>query len=29
VTAGDLFQQQSNDGALAGLNFAVSCRARI
>lgn len=29
VTAGDLFQQQSNDGALAGLNFSVSCRARI
>jgi hypothetical protein len=29
VTAGDLFQQQSNDGALAGLNFAVSCRARL
>jgi hypothetical protein len=29
LTAGDLFQQQSNDGALAGLNFVVSCRARI
>lgn len=29
VTAGDLFQQQSSNGALAGLNYAVSCRARI
>lgn len=29
LTAGDLFQEQSNDGALAGLNFSVSCRARL
>lgn len=29
LTAGDLFQHQSNDGPLAGLNFSVSCRARI
>ncbi|MFB7421586.1 hypothetical protein ACFC1L_44375 [Streptomyces sp. NPDC056210] len=28
LTAGDLFQQQS-DGTIAGLNFSVSCRARI
>lgn len=29
LTAGDLFQHQSSDGPLAGLNFSVSCMARI
>ncbi|MGW2203417.1 hypothetical protein [Streptomyces sp. NPDC001774] len=28
LTTGDLFQQQT-EGAIAGINFAVSCRARI
>ncbi|MBD0707392.1 MULTISPECIES: hypothetical protein [unclassified Streptomyces] len=29
LTAGDLSQQQTSSGALAGLNFALSCHARI
>lgn len=29
LTAGNLAQVQSNDGAVAGLAFTVSCRARI
>lgn len=29
LTAGDLQQVQSSDGALAGLPFTVTCRARI
>lgn len=29
LTAGDLTQLQSSDGALAGLGFTVTCRARI
>lgn len=29
LTAADLSQQQTSDGPLAGLTFAVSCRARL
>ncbi|MEU8316705.1 hypothetical protein, partial [Micromonospora sp. NPDC049033] len=29
LTAGDLMQEQGPEGALAGLAFTVSCRARI
>jgi hypothetical protein len=29
LTAGSLTQEQTGDGALAGLSFTVSCRARI
>ncbi|MFC7929171.1 hypothetical protein [Streptomyces cinereoruber] len=29
LTAGDLFQDQTTDGARAGLNFTITCRARI
>ena len=29
LTAGDLAQDQTTDGARAGLTFAVSCRARL
>ncbi|MEU0991934.1 hypothetical protein [Streptomyces sp. NPDC005953] len=29
LTAGDLMQEQGPDGALAGLAFTVSCRARL
>lgn len=29
VTLGDLYQEQSSNGAIAGLSFQVSCRARI
>jgi len=29
LTTGDVSQQQSNDGALVGLNFSLTCRARI
>jgi hypothetical protein len=29
VTAGNLVQEQNQDGALAGLHFTVACRARI
>lgn len=29
ITAGDLFQPQTQDGALAGLTFTVTCHARL
>jgi hypothetical protein len=29
LTAGSLVQEQNSDGALAGLSFTVTCRARI
>lgn len=29
ITLGDLFQEQGSNGALAGLSFQLTCRARI